>query len=72
MLPWRSMKDSKPENGQRVMAIQANPIIGTEIITAYGNTLNGTGNYTEPFVTHWCPTTEIEIPAGVPAVGAIR
>ena len=54
------------------MAVQANPIIGTEIITAYGATINGTGTYTEPFVTHWCPTSEIEIPAGIPAIAHSR
>lgn len=73
MLPWRSVqRDGFPERNQRVMAIQANPIIGTEIITAYGRDFDGTGHYTEQWITHWCPTTEIEIPAGIPPIGKTK
>ncbi len=73
MIPWRSVqKDGFPAPNQRVMAVQANPIIGTEIITAYGRTFDGTGYHTEPWITHWCPTTEIEIPAEIPAVGQTK
>ena len=69
MIPWKSIeKDGFPKRGQRVMAVQANPIIGTEIVTLYGRDIDGSGYHKEPFITHWCPTSEIEIPEGIPPV----
>lgn len=68
-IPWRSVKDDGfPAKGQRVMAVQASPIIGTEIVTLYGRDFDGSGYHTEPFITHWCPTSDIAIPPGTPAI----
>jgi len=61
-LPWISMKDRMPPSGERVLAVNANPIIGTAIISTDGRNLNGEGYHKELFVTHWCPTSEIELP----------
>ncbi len=66
MIPWKSIsKDGVPKPNQRVMAVQANPIIGTEIVTLYGRDIDGTGYHKEPYITHWCATQDIEIPEGI-------
>lgn len=71
MIPWRSVeKDGFPPSHLRVLAVQASPTIGTQIVHLYGRDFDGTGICRERYVTHWCPTTEIEIPDGVPPVQA--
>jgi len=69
MIPWKSVEnDGFPSSGERVIAVQANPIIGTEIVTLYGRDIDGTSYRKEPFITHWCATKDIEIPGGIPPV----
>jgi hypothetical protein len=69
MIAWKSTaKHGFPPSKQRVMAVQVSPILGTEIVTLYGRDFDGTGHYTEPFITHWCATQDIEVPAGIPPV----
>ena len=69
MIPWKSVeKDGFPKPGQRVLAVQANPFIGTEIVSLHGRDLDGSAYHKEEFITHWCPTSEIEIPEGITPV----
>lgn len=64
MIPWKSTeKDGPPQRNQRVIAVQANPIIGTEIVTLYGHDFDH-----EFWITHWCATQDIEVPEGVTPV----
>jgi hypothetical protein len=69
MIDWKSTaKDGFPKPGQRVIAIQENPILGTEIVTLYGCDFDGTGYHKEPYITHWCATQDVEIPEGIPPI----
>lgn len=63
-IPWRDIKeDPPPPGGARIVAIDANPIIGTGIIAGpAGLTVR------ENYVTHWCWPHEIPIPPTVPPV----
>lgn len=63
-IPWKDIKTDPPPNRYvRIVAIDANPIIGTGIICSPAPFV-----LREPYVTCWCYEHEIPIPAGVKPV----